>query len=303
MLPLVSVIVPVYNAENFISRCVDSVIAQTYRNWELILVNDGSVDKSRYMCDRYSQQDSRIKTIHKINGGVTSARAAGFRISRGEYLCFLDADDILLPSALMTMFSRMTSEVDIVIPDSWIDQILTREGYVKCLLENRIAWGVVGKMFRKYLFNSNALTISKDFNIGEDLLMQLCVAQDLTKKISLCRDEVYKIIGNPVSATRSRIWSVDYELKFITEVVTLTEGFPFNLVQQIFRLRINSLKGLINNNVSIDYSDSWFRHLKEDSMKYSLSMEEKILVNIKNTHLVRCLLTVKELLWKIRNYR
>lgn len=92
---LVSVIVPVYNVEKYLRDCLNSILAQTYSNIEVILINDGSKDGSGFICDEYAAKDSRIKVLHKENGGVSKARNAGIRIARGEYLSFVDADDTL----------------------------------------------------------------------------------------------------------------------------------------------------------------------------------------------------------------
>ena len=94
---LISVIVPVYNVEAYLPRCVDSILAQTYENLEIILVDDGTRDASDKICDDYAARDPRIKVIHKKNGGLSSARNAGIDIARGEYLGFVDSDDWIEP--------------------------------------------------------------------------------------------------------------------------------------------------------------------------------------------------------------
>jgi glycosyltransferase involved in cell wall biosynthesis len=93
--PLVSVIIPIYKVEQYLRECVDSVIAQTYTNLEIILVDDGSPDKCPEICDEYAKQDNRIKVIHKPNGGLSDARNAGIEIAKGEYLTFVDSDDVI----------------------------------------------------------------------------------------------------------------------------------------------------------------------------------------------------------------
>lgn len=97
---LVSVIVPVYNVENYLEKCINSVLEQTHQNFELILVDDGSPDKSGEICDRYAEKDNRIKVIHKENGGQSSARNVGLNIASGDYFIFLDSDDFLNIHAL-----------------------------------------------------------------------------------------------------------------------------------------------------------------------------------------------------------
>ena len=91
--PLISVIVPVYNRQAYLDKCIKSILNQTYKNLELILVDDGSSDDSPAICDRYAMQDSRVKVIHKENGGVSSSRNIGVHIATGEYIGFVDSDD------------------------------------------------------------------------------------------------------------------------------------------------------------------------------------------------------------------
>ena len=100
---LISVIVPVYNVEAYLARCVDSILAQTYHNLEIILVDDGTKDSSDKICDAYAEKDPRIRVIHKENGGLSSARNAGIDIARGEYLGFVDSDDWIEPEMYETM--------------------------------------------------------------------------------------------------------------------------------------------------------------------------------------------------------
>lgn len=91
--PLISVVIPIYNVENYLHKCVDSIINQTYTNLEIILVDDGSPDNCGKICDEYEKKDSRIKVIHKINGGLSDARNAGIDIANGKYISFIDSDD------------------------------------------------------------------------------------------------------------------------------------------------------------------------------------------------------------------
>ena len=99
-MPEISVIVPVYNVERYLTRCIDSILAQTYQNFELILVDDGSTDGSGTLCDSYMKKDSRIKVIHKKNGGLSDARNSGIDAAEGEFLSFIDSDDWVRPDFL-----------------------------------------------------------------------------------------------------------------------------------------------------------------------------------------------------------
>ena len=93
MRPIISIIVPVYNTEKYLDQCIQSVLAQTYTNWELLLIDDGSTDSSGAICDKYAAEDNRIRVFHKENGGVSSARNLGLDNAQGEWISFVDADD------------------------------------------------------------------------------------------------------------------------------------------------------------------------------------------------------------------
>ena len=99
-----SVIVPIYNIEKYLSRCIDSVLSQTFADFELILVDDGSPDNCPEICDKYAEMDNRIRVVHKENGGLVSARQAGIRVSKGDYIFNLDGDDAITPDALMSAY-------------------------------------------------------------------------------------------------------------------------------------------------------------------------------------------------------
>lgn len=105
--PKISVIVPVYNAEKYLYRCVDSILAQTFEDFELLLIDDGSKDRSGEICDEYAQKDERVKVWHKENGGVSSARNVGLENARGEWVTFSDSDDWLEPNAF-AYYDEMT---------------------------------------------------------------------------------------------------------------------------------------------------------------------------------------------------
>ncbi len=107
--PEVTVIVPVYKVEHYLRECLDSIEAQTFNDWECILVDDGSPDTCGAICDDYAARDARFKVIHKINGGLSSARNAALDIARGKYITFIDSDDSVLPDFLQHMWTLITT--------------------------------------------------------------------------------------------------------------------------------------------------------------------------------------------------
>lgn len=105
--PLISVIIPVYKVEPYLRECVDSVLAQTYQNLEIILVDDGSPDNCPAICDEYAEKDARVKVIHKENGGLSDARNVGMAVAKGEYISFADSDDLLPIWAIQSLFAAI----------------------------------------------------------------------------------------------------------------------------------------------------------------------------------------------------
>ena len=110
---LISVIVPVYNVEKYLDRCVESIVSQTYKNLEIILIDDGSPDNCPQMCDDWAKKDSRIKVIHKENGGVSSARNCGLDEAKGEYISFVDSDDVI-HSQFYEIMAKNIGDADII---------------------------------------------------------------------------------------------------------------------------------------------------------------------------------------------
>ncbi|MEE0974576.1 MAG: glycosyltransferase [Muribaculaceae bacterium] len=114
-MPKISVIIPIYNVEKYLPQCLDSILAQTFTDFELILVNDGSKDRSGNICDEYAQKDSRIVVIHKENGGASSARNRGLDIAKGEWISFIDSDDYVTPNLLSNLTSKSGNDTSLII--------------------------------------------------------------------------------------------------------------------------------------------------------------------------------------------
>lgn len=182
---MISIIIPIYKAEKFLTRCVDSVIAQTYKDWECILVDDGSPDKSGVICDEYSLIDSRIHSYHKSNGGVSSARNFGVENSHGEWISFVDADDCLKPTFLESLCKF--NEADLIITgwENFGDSKIQYNVNNKCwlvqdfvnILYDRHFFSRVdvtsisypwGKLFRSDIINSNKIMFDEHMKLSED---------------------------------------------------------------------------------------------------------------------------------------
>lgn len=155
MQPLISVIVPIYNVEKYLNRCIVSIVNQTYKNLEIILVDDGSPDNCPKMCDAWAEKDSRIKVIHKPNGGLSSARNAGMDVMQGQYVIFIDSDDYLELNAVEIMYSNISDDdYDVCICNHYlVDKdytIIDKDNYQNAVLKNE---KVMQEFLRKEIFD------------------------------------------------------------------------------------------------------------------------------------------------------
>lgn len=186
--PKVSIIIPVYNAEKYLSRCLNSVLKQTYSNIEIILVDDGSEDKSSYLCDRYAMLDSRIKVYHKSNEGVSIARNYGIENCNGEYIVFVDSDDYLISECIETLVKLVRNEEEPVLgcvdyyenqngklstyscEDGKIDSLGYDEGLIKIFNPSSYRGYLWNKIFRLSEIRKYEIRFLPGVKIWEDTL-------------------------------------------------------------------------------------------------------------------------------------
>ena len=233
-LPLISIVVPVYNVEKFLSHCIDSIMKQSYKNIELILVDDESLDHSGKICDDYTKKDKRVKVYHKENGGVSSARNYGIRKAQGQYITFIDSDDWIEPDFLEN-FQVEKIQADLYISGALYDiegklysQKIYSEQYsdnkkdiAKCffsqnLKDNGYPWG---KLFLLDIIQNNAILFDEKLSINEDhifIFEYFCYIRSLY--VTSTADYHYLVIDNSGRKLSSKINSC-------TELVMANESF------------------------------------------------------------------------------
>ncbi len=213
----ISVIVPIYNVEKYLRNCIESIINQTYLNLEIILVNDGSTDKSLSIIEEYSYKDERIKVINKANGGLSSARNAGLEIAKGTYISFIDSDDWIelnMYEVLIENITKYNAEISIIstktvdecgnvleynteLIDKDIEVFNKQEIMSKYLLGSWIpAWD---KLYRRELFDKIRFPIGK---INEDEAIMLKVF-DQINSVVVSNKVMYNYVKRPMSITTS----------------------------------------------------------------------------------------------------
>lgn len=217
--PLVSIIVPVYNAAAYLERCIESILRQTWRDFELILVDDGSTDESGQICDRYDSKDSRVRAFHKGNGGVSSARNYGLLMIRGGYLTFVDSDDWIDSGHLQNFMDKADGH-------DWVMQgIACVEGHGKtvkalktsCLLETHdreesdrmlakvpaFGW-VSNKLFKTIVIKERKLKFITTSSINEDRVFNLEYSQ-YVRSFAMLPTATYRYMDNPGALTHSYV--------------------------------------------------------------------------------------------------
>lgn len=224
-MPRLSVIIPVYNAEAFLEKCARSVLGQTFRDLELILVDDGSIDKTPEICNHLAAEDSRVRVIHQENAGVSAARNAGMNLASGDYIAFADADDRLHPEAYGRMFAALdssgaqccTSGYYLAWPDNseaaqpppmpkgthGADEVM--RGLVLPLLDDRVSAGLILGTVWRYLFRrsvimDNGIRFSGAYLEDEIFLIEYFAASG--DSLSVLDDPLYYYLQNPLSVTR-----------------------------------------------------------------------------------------------------
>lgn len=203
---LISIIVPVYNVEKYLEKCVDSIIKQTYKNIEIILVDDGAKDNSGKICDELKEKDNRIKVIHKPNGGLSDARNAGLKIAKGEYIGFVDSDDYIAEDMFETLYNlnkENDSDISIVsyyeiyngkvigVRESDKLEILNRTEAIKELLvDAKIQSYAWNKLFKRELFENTEFPTNKNF---EDIATTLLLFEKANKVVLLENPKYYYV--------------------------------------------------------------------------------------------------------------
>ena len=219
---MISVVIPVYNVEKYLAECVDSVLGQTYQDYEIILVDDGATDSSGAMCDEYAQKDTRIRVIHQPNGGLSAARNAGLSAAAGEYIYFLDSDDYIEPTTLVDLVSVAEQEqADVVFFDGYVffdeceeddtvSRYVRKEAYAtqkgrdilpQLLKNEEYRTAVPLMLFRTNYLTDHALTFREGI-IHEDELFTFLV-YNANGRVAHCHKQLYARRIRPASIMTS----------------------------------------------------------------------------------------------------
>lgn len=222
-MPAISVIIPIYNSELWLDACIGSILAQTFNDFELILIDDGSSDSSAEICNRYGRTDGRIRVIHKTNGGTSAARAEGVRASQGEFVFFADSDDSLEPECLENLYEILSSrnDIDIAICNLPHNQTgyLDNESYREKCISGTIYPAPWGKLYRRNLFNEKTFDIPREIVVGEDMLMNIRCAFNTDKGVYLLDKHLYNYNNHTGNTSHRFKRTPEYENVFMDLII------------------------------------------------------------------------------------
>lgn len=312
MKPLLSVIVPVYNVEKYLKRCLESILVQSWNDYEIILVDDGSTDSSAQICDLYAEKYEMIRVIHKENKGLSDTRNRGIEEASGEYVYFPDSDDWLEPSTFSELsdvieeltydiisFNRefVTSEEDkLISAKSRIQKLSGKQALLEMLKQSDVTGFANDKIYRKKLFLDNDI----EFPVGkyyEDLGTNYKLFLKATKVYVTNQKYYHYLITNPDSITQSwneqklqDMFGFYREIYYSPLIREKFEELEIEILQAFYiNGLIHILSSLYKSNISAQYSDIE-KDIKQEIVKNSLGVTK--LLNQPNK--------IKYLLYKLR---
>lgn len=295
---MLSIIYPIYNVETFLENSIESILSQSYDNFEVIAINDGSTDRSYEIALKYASQDSRFKLFNQSNKGVSETRSIAISKATGEYLLFVDSDDCLPPNALSILLDNII-DADIVVGsysetnntrsirrDLFDMQVLTSREYLNLILSEKIQWGLWAKLYKRSLFTGS---VAPPFKLGEDvsLLVQAIVQSNRVKIISDC---VYiynyridsavnkKVSPNIVDVYLFRLWVSD----FLSKCYPLSGIEKDNVENFIVR---GYIKCLLRGGAPYLLNNKYQLNIKT-SVAYNLLWWERLVLKVKHNRII-----------------
>ena len=236
---LIGVVVPVYKVEKYIAECIDSILAQTYTNFHLILVDDGSPDDAGKICDEYAKKDKRITVIHQENAGVTRARARGVEEAENcEWITFVDGDDMLTPIALQELHTIAEKGYEIVLTDNVLHytrfdtESITVNRFQELLISEKVSSAPWGKIFRRKLFTPSTFDIPRKIVMGEDLIMNLHLASCCKSSIGVIHSPIYHYNIHIDNICHNFKDSAEHEYQLYSSMSTYMDTYSYCIIKR-----------------------------------------------------------------------
>lgn len=255
---IISVIIPVYNVEKYLEKCIRSVVEQTYNNLEIILVDDGSLDQSGIICDKWLEKDERIRVIHKANGGLSDARNAGLDVATGTYIGFVDSDDYIHPKMYQRLYEKIRdNRADLAVCGfDWIDEqtgtpyrstkilsnyVVDKKEAINSICNNNAFIVVWNKLYKRELFHDLRFPYGK---FAEDLFIMPVLFNKCTRIVSASGNYYYYVrTPNSICRCEKTVWHLDeVEASYNMMLFCKNNGYS-DLIQDISVMMVNKFIG------------------------------------------------------------
>lgn len=300
---MITVVVPIYNAEKWLNECVSSLVSQSLKNISIILVDDGSSDRSGEICDEWVHIDQRIQVVHQANHGANYSRWIGVHYSKSEWIAFCDADDTFCPDGLEKMYRMAEDDTDIVIAldsEPKDNRVLSLEECRSGVLGDcKFSPAPFAKLFRKRILTEEVFDISRDIKVGEDAIMNTRIMFKTNKDPKFCFEKVYNYRRNSASLSHSKSGGVDEQDLFYREQRRFMPNDELHkYIKSIVKYKINGLIMPAWNEPEVlkEGKHPFLVQLKKEIIEcgYKMNVQEWLLMNVK------CKLGLKLLSFGIR---
>ena len=300
----VSIIVPVYNSQRYLCQCIDSILCQTFTDFELLLIDDGSTDKSGEICNEYALRDLRIRVYHINNSGANNARLLGVQHANGEYMVFVDSDDMILPNGIENLLLKSTysPKASIIVGHMrYKHKTISNYQYVIDLLSGECSCNLWSKLYKTEIIKGSYCDIPKEYPMGEDLIQNVNIALFKQKDFDVlyCDTIFYNYNSNIENITHSFNCTQEYEIKFHEFLYEILDRLCFSkkindkIKQNVWvnwqKARINGFKKNIMNANKLNYQDETFINLKSVMKSHikELRFDDLLVLYITNNKICR----------------
>ena len=291
----ISVIVPCYKVERYLEKCVDSILSSSFKDYEIILVDDGSPDTTGKLADELAQRNDCIKVIHQQNGGVVKAREAGVKAAQGEWITFVDSDDSITPNALEDMYkASLENDTDMIIGyPSGKKFTVFPEGYTieqfraDTISASRISVSPRGRLIRRSIISPFMFDVPREVRVGEDLLFNIRCAFTTDKDPVIVHSYVYNHIPNKDGITHTNKRDPEYEQYFHEmRMLSIPQDQQNKYIHFIIRDRLHPVQWWsYHNPLDTSWMDSEFIDMLRYDIQnhhYHLSTRYRFLLNQRN---------------------
>lgn len=295
----ISILIPAYNAEKYIYKCLESILAQSFSDYEIIVSNDGSTDKTAQEVEKFKLNNPSIDVIliNSKNGGVSKARKRALEAASAEWITFVDSDDTLPANALSDLFDSSGDDTDLVVgflisPKKKIEDLTTPNAWQEAVVNGIIPPNIGGKMYRRSLLTPSMLDIPRNITNGEDMLMNIAYVFKMSKAPRFIYTNIYNYTRQPLSLSHSTKRNLDYEYQYdALRLKAIPQSYHGKYMRGITKYRLNGILGCSRSDTKVIAKKEHpiFKRTREGikTSGYRLSFFEWIALNSKSPVIIK----------------